>query len=63
MAARQGRAVEWHSILLGVAVLKIVGLKPLLETSVLSIYSIRLSDRNGNVPITGGSGMRIDTAG
>jgi 2-hydroxychromene-2-carboxylate isomerase len=38
IAARHGRDVEWHSMLLGVAVLKVMGLKPLLETPIKGDY-------------------------
>lgn len=41
LAARHGRAVRWHSMLLGVAVLKTMGLKPLLETPLKGEYVIR----------------------
>ena len=32
LAARHGRTVDWRPMLLGVAVLKVMGLKPLLDT-------------------------------
>lgn len=38
LAARHGRAVEWHSMLLGVSVIKIMGLKPLLDTPLKGDY-------------------------
>jgi 2-hydroxychromene-2-carboxylate isomerase len=38
IAARHGRTVEWHSMLLGVSVLKVMGLKPLMETPLKSDY-------------------------
>jgi 2-hydroxychromene-2-carboxylate isomerase len=38
LAARHGRAVRWHSMLLGVAVMKTMGLKPLLETPLKRDY-------------------------
>jgi 2-hydroxychromene-2-carboxylate isomerase len=41
IAARHGRQVRWHSMLLGVAVMKTMGLKPLLETPLKSDYVIR----------------------
>lgn len=41
LAARHGREVRWHSMLLGVAVMKTMGLKPLLETPLKSDYVIR----------------------
>ena len=41
LAARHGREVRWHSMLLGVAVMKTMGLKPLLETPLKSDYVLR----------------------
>ena len=38
IAARHGRSVNWHSMLLGVSVMKVMGLKPLLETPLKSDY-------------------------
>ena len=38
LAARHGREVEWHSMLLGVSVLKVMGLKPLLDTPLKGDY-------------------------
>jgi 2-hydroxychromene-2-carboxylate isomerase len=38
LAARHGRAVRWHSMLLGVSVMKTMGLKPLLETPLKGDY-------------------------
>jgi 2-hydroxychromene-2-carboxylate isomerase len=38
IAARHGRTVEWHSMLLGVSVLKVMGLKALMETPLKSDY-------------------------
>jgi len=38
LAARHGRTVDWRPMLLGVAVLKIMGLKPLLETPLKGDY-------------------------
>lgn len=38
LAQRHGRAVEWHAMLLGVSVLKVMGLKPLLETPLKGPY-------------------------
>src|SRR5689334_13878704 len=38
LAARHGRAVEWRPMLLGVAVMKVMGLKPLLETPLKGDY-------------------------
>lgn len=39
MAAGFGRAVEWHPMLLGVSVMKVMGLKPLLETPLKGPYT------------------------
>ena len=39
IAARHGRAVEWHPMLLGVSVLKVMGLKPLLDTPLKGPYT------------------------
>ena len=41
IAARHGRRVEWHCMLLGVAVMKTMGLKPLLETPLKGDYVLR----------------------
>jgi len=38
LAARHGRTVRWNSMLLGVSVMKTMGLKPLLETPLKSDY-------------------------
>ncbi|MGZ4199728.1 MAG: DsbA family protein [Caldimonas sp.] len=38
IAARHGRGVCWHCMLLGVAVMKVMGLKPLLETPLKGDY-------------------------
>ena len=38
MAARHGRSVQWHAMLLGVSVLKVMGLKPLLDTPLKGDY-------------------------
>lgn len=38
IAARHGRPLRWHSMLLGVSVLKVMGLKPLLETPLKGDY-------------------------
>ena len=38
IAARHGRRVNWHSMLLGVSVMKVMGLKPLLETPLKADY-------------------------
>ena len=41
IAARHGRSVNWHSMLLGVSVMKVMGLKPLLETPLKGDYVLR----------------------
>ncbi|MDB5874997.1 MAG: DSBA-like thioredoxin domain protein [Ramlibacter sp.] len=41
LAARHGREVEWHSMLLGVSVLKVMGLKGLMETPLKGDYARR----------------------
>lgn len=41
LAARHGRTVRWHSMLLGVSVMKTMGLKPLLETPLKCDYVLR----------------------
>ena len=38
LASKHGRACEWHAMLLGVSVLKVMGLKPLLETPLKGPY-------------------------
>ncbi len=38
LAARHGRTVEWHPMLLGVSVMKVMGLKPLLDTPLKGPY-------------------------
>ena len=38
LAAQYGRTVEWHSMLLGVSVMKVMGLKPLLDTPLKGDY-------------------------
>ena len=38
LAARHGREVEWRPMLLGVTVLKVMGLKPLLDTPLKGNY-------------------------
>ena len=41
LAARHGRTVEWHPMLLGVSVMKVMGLKPLLDTPLKGPYTER----------------------
>jgi 2-hydroxychromene-2-carboxylate isomerase len=41
LAARHGRTVRWHSMLLGVSVMKTMGLKPLLDTPLKRDYVLR----------------------
>ena len=38
IAARHGRTVEWHAMLLGISVMKVMGLKPLLQTPLKGDY-------------------------
>jgi 2-hydroxychromene-2-carboxylate isomerase len=45
LAERHGRRVRWHSMLLGVSVMKTMGLKPLLETPLKGDYVVRDSQR------------------
>ena len=45
LAARHGRSVEWHAMLLGVAVLKVMGLKSLLDTPLKGDYIRRDAKR------------------
>lgn len=45
MAARHGRSVEWHAMLLGVSVLKVMGLKSLLATPLKGDYIRREAKR------------------
>ncbi len=39
LAARHGRSVLWHPMLLGVSVMKVMGLKPLLDTPLKGPYT------------------------
>ncbi|MCV0440111.1 MAG: 2-hydroxychromene-2-carboxylate isomerase [Hydrogenophaga sp.] len=41
LAARHGRGVAWHPMLLGVSVMKVMGLKPLMETPLKGPYTER----------------------
>ena len=41
LAERHGRGVNWHCMLLGVSVMKVMGLKPLLETPLKGEYVLR----------------------
>lgn len=45
IAQRHGRTVEWHSMLLGVSVLKVMGLKSLLDTPLKGDYIRRDAKR------------------
>ncbi len=45
LAARHGREVRWHCMLLGVSVMKVMGLKPLLDTPLKGDYVRRDFDR------------------
>lgn len=41
LAQRHGRTTDWHAILLGVSIMKVMGLKPLLETPLKGPYLVR----------------------
>lgn len=41
IAARHGREVRWHPLLLGVTVLKVMGLPPLMQTPLKKDYAAR----------------------
>ncbi len=41
LAARHGRTVQWSSMLLGVSVMKVMGLKPLMDTPLKGSYTGR----------------------
>ena len=41
LANRHGRSVQWHPMLLGVSVMKVMGLKPLLDTPLKGPYTAR----------------------
>ncbi|WP_395687005.1 2-hydroxychromene-2-carboxylate isomerase [Caenimonas koreensis] len=41
LAKKHGRTVEWHAMLLGVSVMKVMGLKPLLDTPLKGDYARR----------------------
>ena len=45
IARRHGRTVEWHAMLLGVSVMKVMGLKPLLDTPLKGDYTRRDAQR------------------
>jgi 2-hydroxychromene-2-carboxylate isomerase len=45
LAARHGRQVQWHAMLLGVSVMKVMGLKPLLDTPLKGDYIRRDAQR------------------
>lgn len=45
IAARHGRRAEWHAMLLGVSVMKVMGLKPVLETPLKGPYLTREAAR------------------
>lgn len=45
LAARHGYATRWHSMLIGVSVLKVMGMKPLLETPLKGPYILRDANR------------------
>jgi 2-hydroxychromene-2-carboxylate isomerase len=41
LASKYGRQVQWHPMLLGVSVMKVMGLKPLLETPLKGDYVLK----------------------
>jgi 2-hydroxychromene-2-carboxylate isomerase len=41
LAARHGAVVRWHPLLIGVTVLKVMGLKPVLDTPLKGDYALR----------------------
>jgi 2-hydroxychromene-2-carboxylate isomerase len=45
LAARHNREVQWHAMLLGVSVMKVMGLKPLLDTPLKGNYIRREAER------------------
>jgi 2-hydroxychromene-2-carboxylate isomerase len=45
LAARHARPVQWHAMLLGVSVMKVMGLKPLFETPLKGDYVRREAER------------------
>jgi 2-hydroxychromene-2-carboxylate isomerase len=45
VAARHGRSVDWRPVLIGVTVLKVMGLKPVAETPLKGPYSKRDASR------------------
>lgn len=45
IAQRHARTVQWHSMLLGVSVMKVMGLKPLLETPLKGDYVLHDASR------------------
>lgn len=54
IAARHGRTVAWHPMLLGVAVMKVMGLKPLMDTPLKGDYverDVRRYARERGVPL------------
>lgn len=54
LAARHGRTVAWHPMLLGVSVMKVMGLKPLLDTPLKGDYverDVRRYAREHGVPM------------
>ena len=45
LAARYGREAEWRSMLTGISVLKVMGLKPIPETPLKGPYALRDAER------------------
>jgi 2-hydroxychromene-2-carboxylate isomerase len=62
LAARLGRDVEWRPVLLGITVLKIMGMKPLMETPLKGPYLQRDFIRQAaylDIPVAAGA-QRIE---
>lgn len=56
LAARHGRTVDWKPVLLGITVMKIMGLPPLMQTPLKKDYVLRDKDRMAKllgVPMAG----------
>ncbi len=54
LAAQHGRGVRWHPMLLGVTVLKVMGLKPLMDTPLKGDYverDLRRTARRESIPL------------
>lgn len=49
LAERQGFSTRWHSMLIGVSVLKVMGMKPLLDTPLKGPYTVRDAERHARL--------------